>query len=246
MRMDSDLAPTVLYPLTLPALLNHILTSQSSTTASTALIICSDRDTFLQALVHSLQKQDSRHVADDLLQLIAPTLHNLVTARHVNVAFCASVQALLAYLTAYVGFDSGASNGGKKEKETLVLVNPLSLHAPTPSFSAQGLSRTFAAATEAASRVGAKLVLVECLGMQRRGDYHDEENESEAAMSDGEEDTHVEVDENPWEQEVPILNVSVRRFGSAGGERSWAGRSVKVNRIAGRWFHFQNVRMDDG
>jgi hypothetical protein len=47
--------------------------------------------------------------------------------------------------------------------------------------------------------------------------------------------------QDPWEQEVSILNVSARRFGSGSGERAWAGRTVKVKRIAARWFRFHNL-----
>jgi hypothetical protein len=236
--------PTVLYPLTLPGLLNHILTPRSSS-APTTLIICSTRSTFLEALSLSLARQyDGR--AESLQQLIAPTLHNLVTARHVNIAFCASVQALQAYLTAYSTSSSSGGVVAQNEKETLVLVNPLSLHASTPSFSAQGLSRMLAAATETALRVNAKLVLVECLGMQNEMHHHDEEREADIAMRDGETAGPTDAEENPWEREVPILNSSIRKFGSGSSERSWAGRTVKIQRIAGRWCRFHNIIEERG
>jgi hypothetical protein len=237
----------VLSPLTLPALLNYILCPPSSASPTT-LLLCSTRESFLLALSRALQKQDGPD-AEGFERLIAPALHNLLTARHVNVVFCASVQTLLAQLTAYGG--SGAARktrtglDGLEEKETLVLVNPLALHAPTPSFSAQGLSRTFAAAVDNAVRVGAKLRVVECLGMQEHSGYHEEEEEADVAMRDGEE-SNPEVEADPWEQEVPILNLSARRFGSGSRERSWAGRTVKVNRVAGRWFRFQRLKAEGG
>ena len=61
----------------------------------------------------------------------------------------------------------------------------------------------------------------------------------DAAMSDGDPDDSSVHD--PWDQDVSILNVSARRFGSAAGERSWAGRTVTAERIAARWFRFQHL-----
>ncbi|KAH7116034.1 hypothetical protein B0J11DRAFT_115722 [Dendryphion nanum] len=235
--MEAALVPVVLSPLSLSALLDYVLSIQTSSTL-TSLIICSSRETFLFALSRSLD-QDNGGDADNLQRLMSPTLHNLVTARHVNVAFCASVQALLAYLTAY-GATKHALDA-REEKGRIVLVNPLALHAPTPSFSAQGLSRTFATAAETALRLRVQLLVVECLGAVRATNVHDETEEDEvaAAMARDEEPHETEnIDQDPWEQEVPVLNVSVRRYGLGGAERAWAGRTIKVKRIASRWFRF--------
>ncbi|KAF1937208.1 hypothetical protein EJ02DRAFT_308576, partial [Clathrospora elynae] len=228
--------PTVLYPLTLPALLDYVLTTQSST-SPTLLVICSSRDIFLQDLATSLQHHGEGRV-DCLEQLAAPTLHNLLTTRYIKLAFCASVQALLAYLTAYGRPDT--KHGGDAEgRKRVVLVNPLALHAPTSSFSAQGLSRVFATAAETALTTAIQLHVVECEGRRNRieGAY-----DEDAEMDNGHGETQVEAAvEDPWEQEVSILNVSARRFGSGTGERAWAGRTVKAKRIAGRWFHFHSL-----
>lgn len=239
--------PTVLYPLTLPALLDYILSTQSGTSPTT-LIICSDRQTFLERLAHSLKQQQDKDQNSSLKQLLIPTLHNLSTTRHVELAFCASVQALLAYLTAYdrPGYIHADESEGS---DRLVLVDPLALHKPTSSFSAQGLSRTFAAAVETALRTGATLHLVECEGQE---DGHGGDLEEDAPMLDGGEDEEDRVateKQDPWDQDVSILNVSARRFGSGAGERAWAGRTVKAKRIAARWFRFQDLadeHTDDG
>ena len=230
--------PTVLYPLTLPALLDYILSTQSSSSPTT-LVICSDRRTFLEDLAYSLkQQQQGINQTNNLQQLLVPTLNNISTTRHVKIAFCASVQALLAYLTAfdrpgYVHVDE--SEG----RDRLVLVNLLALHKPTSSFSAQGLSRTFAAAVETALRTEASLHVVECEG--RREGQVDDHGEDEA-MPDGGDEGHVTIEEqDPWDRDVSILNVSARRFGSGAGERAWAGRTVKAKRIAARWFHFHKI-----
>lgn len=231
-------APTVLYQLTLPALLNHILTRSKPT--PTTLIVCSSRESFLHHLSRSLPREGDRD-AESLQKLIAPTLRNLAAARHVNVTFCASVQALLAYLSAY---KPAHEHGELPAGMTLVLLNLLSLHAPTPSFSAQGLSRSFAAAIECALRVDARLVLVEGSSIPRDCGDHEEQD---VVMEDAEEGGRDGIEElDPWEQEVPILNVSARRYTTGSGERPWAGRTVKVSRIAGRWFRFSRVKSDGG
>ena len=229
--------PTVLYPLTLPALLDYLLSTQSASSPTT-IVICSDRRTFLDHLAYSLKQQQGTSQSNNLKQLLVPTLHNLSTTRHVKLAFCASVQALLAYLTAYdrPGYVHVDDSEGK---ERLVLVNLLALHKPTSSFSAQGLSRTFATAVETALRTGATLHLVECEGKR---DGHGEDLEDDVAMPDEEGDDQITAEErDPWGQDVSILNVSARRFGSSAGERAWAGRAIKAKRIAARWFRFQNL-----
>jgi hypothetical protein len=229
-------APTVLYPLTLPGLLHYVVTTQSDT-CPTLLIICSSRDIFIEDLASSLQNHGD-HDTDGLEQLVAPTLHNLLTTRHVKLAFCASVQALLAYLTAY-GRSGTNLLGEAEEKESIVLVNPLALHAPTSSFSAQGLSRCFAAAAEVTLKPGVTLHIAECEGKRERPEEHDDED---TEMENDHEELSAETQtQDPWEQEVSILNVSARRFGSGSGERAWAGRTVKVKRIAARWFRFHNL-----
>lgn len=237
MKLAMSFAPSVLYPLTLPELLHHILTTQSNT-AATTLVVCSSRDAFVQDLASSLQPYHGESSTGGLEQLLTPTLHNLFNTRHVKVAFCASVQALLAYLTAYGG--SGTRHvGDSGERERLILVNPLALHAPTPSFSAQGLSRTFAAAAETALKTDAVLHVVECQGKRKHVPNYGEED---PGMVIEDEERHSETEDNdPWEQEVSILNVSARRFGSGAGERAWAGRTIKAKWIVGRWFLFHKV-----
>ena len=231
-----SLTPIVLYPLTLPGLLDYILKSQSST-SSTTLIICSSRHVFLDHLSRSLHDDEPGEHQSNLQNLLAPTLYNLFTTQHVKLAFCASVQTLLAYLTAH-GRSGTEHLDTIAERPRLVLVNPLALHAATPSFSAQGLSRTFAAATETASRIKAELWIVECQMEQRASDRHDEED----VEMEGETNDLESVDlQDPWEHEVSILNVSARRFGSGTDGRVWAGRTVKVRSIAARWFRFHEL-----
>lgn len=244
--------PTVLPPLTLPALLDHVLTAHAPSAAvPTTLLICSSRDTFLDDLLQALQHH--HHNNTKLHALTTPTLFNLATTQHVTLAFCPSVQALLAHLTAYGqprGTDDAISTV-QAAAPRLFLVNPLALHAPTSFFSAQGLSRTFAAAVEAALVAGAVLTMVECRGVRLRGAGYDGDDDGGGGSGGGSDDdagadedtnTNAQIeqdDKDPWDQHVSILNVSARRYGS-GSERAWAGRTVTARRIAATWFRFDD------
>ncbi|OSS44041.1 hypothetical protein B5807_11297 [Epicoccum nigrum] len=242
--MDVALEPTctptatVLWPLALPALLDHVLSTQSA--SPTTLVICADQSTFVQDLAHSLGQHQGTEQGDSLKHLLVPTLHNLATTRHVKLAFCASVQALLAYLTAYdrPGYVHFEESEGR---ERLVIVNPLALHKPTSSFSVQGLSRSFAAAVEAAQRTGAALHLVECESEQQNQHVHVHVEDDTLMLESDHGGGSAAEPQDPWDQDVPILNVSARRFGSGVGERAWAGRTVTAKRIAARWFRFHNL-----
>jgi hypothetical protein len=69
-----------------------------------------------------------------------------------------------------------------------------------------------------------------------------EHGEEDAEMENALEESHTQVQtQDPWEQNVSILNVSAKRFGSGTNERAWAGRTVKAKRIAARWFRFHSV-----
>lgn len=175
-----------------------------------------------------------------------PTLRNLATARHVQVAFCPSVQALLAYLATYSGAAANEDGSHRRTgRENIVLVDPLALHVSTVSYSAQGLSRTFAAAVETAARLGADLVVAEC--KQAPTNHSSQHEDGMDVMMERDEEqprttSHANLD--PWEQEVSILSASAKKFGPGHSERPWAGRTVKVKRIAARWFEFHDFDGD--
>lgn len=237
---EQAMLPTVIRPLTPLALLDHVLTTQAGT-APTTLIVASTRETFLHHLLDSVRHEHDQSLA----RLIDPTLHNLSTSRHIRVVFCASVQTLLACLTAYAAATpSPRCPGGERGIGRLFLVNPLRLHAPTSSFSAQGLGRTFAATVEAASRAHAALFVVECVmpraaDNQANGGDGDMERESEG-RDDGPPST---APRDPWEQDVSILNVSARRSGSGNADRAWTGRTVTAQMIAARWCRFHTLEV---
>ena len=144
------------------------------------------------------------------------------------------------------------SEGDEEQHPVLVLLNPLALLAPTPAFSAQGLGRLVAAGVEAAGRAGARLLVVECVGAGagrgRRGVMGEGVDvdmelglDEETGDGEGVEGRLDRREEDPWEQGIPILNVSARRFGSRSGERGWAGRTVKARRVVERWCRFSSL-----
>ncbi|KAJ9644575.1 hypothetical protein H2199_003538 [Coniosporium tulheliwenetii] len=267
-----DMKPTVLQDLPLIDFINFILEHH---TLPTTIVICASRDAFLQQLLRSeSSSRPSNQSADNQLDpetipeqhaesLLIPTLHLLSTSRTVDLAFCPSLHALQAYLSAYSA--RAASWTKATEARTtgesvrtgkvpiLALLNPLALHRETSSFSAQGLSRTFASAVEAADRNRQKLIIAECVDGhvtpenvgQDEGDEAMEDVdvrmavEAEAAGTGSEERSK----ENPWDQEVGILNVTTRTFGA--GERGWVGRTVKIRRVAERWCVFKSMKRDD-
>ncbi len=95
------------------------------------------------------------------------------------------------------------------------------LHRSTAEHSAQGLSRSLAAAVETAKVNGQRLVLAESIALNGEIEY-------EGIGSAG----------DPWKEQVPLLSGSVR-FG--GEDRVWAGKTVALERVVGRWCRFVMV-----
>ena len=95
------------------------------------------------------------------------------------------------------------------------------LHRSTAEHSAQGLSRSLAAAVETAELHGQRLVLAESTALSG-------EVEDEGSGSAG----------DPWREQVPLLSGSVRYGGE---DRVWAGKTVEVGRVVGRWCRFVMV-----
>lgn len=166
-------------------LLHHILATSANPTPDTPppqtlLLVCEPRATFLAHLASPAGQQPLR-----------PTLETLSTARSTTLAFVPSLPALLAYLSRLPAtappknktpVTHPLNETPPASPTRLILANLLSLLAPTPNYSAQGLARAVAAAVDAAAACGARLVLVECVeaGAAAAGDAYDD-----AEMADG-------------------------------------------------------------
>lgn len=100
--------------------------------------------------------------------LLVPTLRLLSASRGIRIACVTSVPALHAYLAILPSATSQPSQTNSPNRDpakapTFALVNLVSLHRDTASFSAQGLGRAFAAAVEAAWVTRMRVVVFEDL-----------------------------------------------------------------------------------
>jgi hypothetical protein len=254
-----QLQPIVLHPIELTPFIQYLLTHHAD---PTNLIVCSSQEAFLAQLqasiAHSkdLERAEAEEaglpaervsrIASRAHELLIPTIHQLSSSRSIKVTFCATLAQLQAYLGVY-GIEQSTDVPDEREDgpasavPTLALLNPLAIHRETSSFSAQGLSRTIASAVEAAVRSNQKLLITECPSRVPRSHADDDgdqdEDEDMAQDEGGLSGLNDGVD--PWDQQLPILNVTTKSFGA--GERGWVGRTVLARRIVARWCVFETV-----
>ena len=197
------------------------------------ILVCSSREAFLEAVhleICESMEEGASDPADDITlrprhSLLIPTIHLLAKARSVDLVFTPTMQHLRALLGTII-----ADNAENCENITLskthllssklLILGLLDSHRATSEYSAQGLSRTLAMAAEASLASRRDLVLVELVPA----------NKDESDMAFDENEHQVQTD--PWMEQIPILNGSIR---SGGDERVWAGRTVEVARVIGRW-----------
>ena len=213
-------------------LLNHA--------APSTIIICSSREAFWEDVLLSI-----RQCTHDIMPataeecyleswhpLMIPTIHLLVTSRTIDLAFTPTLPHLRAYLaslglSACKRSDATASRTSRIPAPTLAILGLIDIHRSTSEYSAQGLSRTLSIAVEASLAISRKLIIAEPLPPI----------EDEEAMATSEHEDQVAPD--PWMEQIPILNGSIR---SGGDQRIWAGRTIAVARVVGRWCKM--VRLD--
>ena len=269
--------PIVLEGVTLPQFVEHLIESHLP---PSTLIVCSSRDAFIQRLLHALNDPNESHRDDPHVDrseehtapelgiqthspdhILSPILRLLAKTRTLKVAFCASLPALRAYLSVYGLGQSTTSPNQPRGLNTdntclLAILNPLSIHHDTSSWSAQGLGRTLAAAIAAASRAGQRLILLEDASSEAEPGTVEVQDSSTPPGGQGmatQGDGHVSISvglensggsdlnaKSPWMQQVAILNVTTRSFGV--GDRGWVGRTVRVRKVAERWCRFVEYR----
>ena len=207
----------------------------------TTLLICCSREAFLADLQTNLQKlhcENSATTPDDGNQglahpLLNPTIHLISRSRSIHLVFVPTLPHLRAYLSTYT-FPPDCESPSLTSTKPGFRVPILAIwclvdaHRSTADHSAQGLSRTLAAAVESASLAEQRLVLAEAKIQDPREQYRDTEA-SDVTF------------ENPWKEQVPVLSGSIR-FG--GEDRVWAGKTVEVGRILARWCKF--VKLSNG
>ncbi|OLN87355.1 hypothetical protein CCHL11_09306 [Colletotrichum chlorophyti] len=217
--------PTVLSPASPSELLHYIVTFQ---TYPTTLLICYPRQDFVASLVSDVRKQlpdeaYGQHSAElPPPPLLSATLFQTAVARHIRILFIPSVTHLRAYLSAFSSLDSVTSpppslpTHTKGRTPLLLVYGFLDLHRDSSEWSAQGISNSAAVLVEAARRTEFKPVIVEPKGAGGHENF-------KAVLLD----------------DAPVLSGSSRR-----DEGAWAGRTVEVRRVLGRWFRFQCGQWD--
>ncbi|KAM0717234.1 hypothetical protein Q7P37_007086 [Cladosporium fusiforme] len=231
------------------------------------LIVCTSKETFIEQLLAACTEDqinndngqtnpdnetasaepDGNMNPDPHRLLRAPSLLKLAKSQSVKLAFCSDISHLRAYLATLAIPKSRPANVNEPtnirpesaNRPLLGILNPIDVHRSTSSFSAQGLNRTFALAVEAAHATRSRLLMAECASLRS----------SEQQLFDA--DVDYEHDpappppspENPWDEEVSILNVTTKSFGAGG--RGWVGRTVTLRRIAERWFLFSAFQRQD-
>lgn len=241
--------PCVLDGLNTAEFVQYVLNKHS---APSTLIVCCSKDDFFNQLHHALTEHSSNadeemtegrsSTLDPCQRLLQkPTLRLLASSRSVRVIFCPELPHLRAFLATFASqrarhsaLSPSASRQG--DGRILAILNPLRLHRPTSSYSAQGINRTFAIAVDAAYHTKAQLMLAECSPFVQR---HERPQGSDELSVDLDDPLNVNAEGSPWDDEVSILNVTTKSFGA--GERGWMGRTVSARRIAGRWCRFVDM-----
>lgn len=220
-------SPVALPSINSAELIDYILRLHKS---PTTLVICASRESFLQSLQVDMRRTnhdnqlDSAENSDSVLShpFLIPTIHLLASSKTVCLAFTPTLPHLRAFLANFSpkGDDSSPliyQRPGSRIS-MLAIFNLAAVHRSTSEYSAQGLSQTIAIAVEAAKITGMKLVLAESCN----------ENQTENATED------------PWKPQVPLLNGSIR---SDESEKIWAGRTIDIRKVIGRWCRF--IRLDE-
>lgn len=200
-------------------------------TAPSTLIVCSTKAAFLEALQTEPQSSQDDQLAISPRLWQTPTLRLLSTSRTLKLAFCPDITHLRAYLATYSTtitkrpVEQDEALRLPSAQPILAILNPIHLHRPTSAFSAQGLNRTFSVAVEATHHAGSKLVIAEVARPEPMPEFLEE-------LRSGEDQPPA----RPWDQQLPILNVTTKRLGELS-----VGRTVKIQSVAERWCSFEKM-----
>ncbi|KAI0600964.1 hypothetical protein F4775DRAFT_516561 [Biscogniauxia sp. FL1348] len=228
--------PLFLSPALPSELLSYILNQHAH---PSTLIICSSQRDFVSSAIN-------HHFPSASALLSSSPLHQVATSRHIRVVYAPSVTHLRACLAA---FSPGASRVPAPPSSTsatpaLLVYGLLALHRDTSEWSAQGLGNTASALVELAHRLTWQAVLVEPL-VVGEGEGQGDNVASPAVSGAQRRDARLSLADLLAET-APILSGGVRRkMGQGAGEAAWAGRTVEVGRVLGRWFVFQHGLWDE-
>lgn len=220
----------------------HVI--DNHTTASWC-IVCSSKEEFLARLDQSLKQpatsptshrdvNDLDFAAAYLQRSLGSrlTMRLLASCNTLRIAFVSDMHHLRAFLSSLSTSAIVENNTHMPARSVIAILDPISIHKSTTSYSAQGFNRTFALAIDAADVHGSSLVLCETLP------HHNHSDDSHEAHSHGEGDQiPTRVRSSPWDDDVGIIDVRTKTFGP--GSRGWAGRTIKIRQVVERWMTFQ-------
>jgi hypothetical protein len=217
------------------------------------LVVCAAKESFIELLLAACIETQPNNINEhqsldgepaenepaltpthDLLKRLH--LFQLANSRNVKLVFCHDLTHLRAYLATLAIPNTPSElnesdEQDKPQKPLLAILNPIDIHRFTTAFSAQGLNRTFSLAVEAAHATRNRLLMIEFPGCQHR-----EAEQADIGYEAESEAVSAPPLENPWDEEVSILNVTTKSFGAGG--RGWVGRTVTIRRMAERWCVF--------
>ena len=210
--------------------------------APSTIVVCSSREAFLERIDLSIRESLDNSVSNlteaDASRpqhaLLLPTIHLLARSRDIDLAFTPTLQHLRAYLATQNAHrahirDIETPGMSSPHSPMLTILGLLEIHRSTSEFSAQGLSQTISIAVEASLALGRKLIVAEILPpIEDKDAMGTDENENE-------------VQSDPWVEQIPILNGSIR---SGDEERVWAGRTIEIARVVGRWCRMVSLGED--
>ncbi|KAK0391372.1 hypothetical protein NLU13_0873 [Sarocladium strictum] len=222
--------PVILPPASPSELLTYVI---SHCRHPTTVIVCTSRQDFVAALTkNALPPIDPAAAGDDVPQagatqppfknpLLQQTLLQIAVSRHIRIVFLSSVAHFRAWTAVFSPSDSKLPHppAPQSPDSPVVLVYGLvGLHRDTSEWSAQGISASAVSIVDAAARHGFRAALVEA-----------REDETECQQVDVEERAPL------FEYEkLPLLKgIGMREDGS------WAGRTVELRTVLGRWFVFK-------
>ena len=220
--------PTVLSPVSPAELLTNIITHHRH---PSTVIIGTTQEDFMNGLRQDvLPPAEPTQVGIDeppLAEeppppkhaLLINTLLQIAVSRHIRVVFLSSVTHVRAWMTVFSPSESHVSAppaSQPRDPPSLVVYGLVALHRDTSEWSAQGIGASTAIFVEACVRHGFRAVLVE--PEQFHGENIGASSEEPEPAAFGTE-------------KLPLLKgMAMKEDGT------WAGRTVELHRILGRWF----------
>ena len=232
MHSRRHLRPLALEIRSISEFIEHIVYHCS---ARTTLIICSSRESCMEeilAAIPSPRDEDTEGNNDSeesTHTLLTPTLYTIAMTASLDLVFTSTLPQLRAYLSncqpkKTSQIDSTRLESPGRRSPILAILGLASLHRSTAEHSTQGLSRTISSAAETAYHTRRRLILAEpSLPKPQEGNG-----------------VSAEYVSNPWKEQISLLSDSIR---VSSGQRMFAGRSVELGAVVGKWCRFAQTYM---